>query len=197
MQRWVSVLLGVGVVVIAVLLAAGGLPNRRHVATTAADADTLEAATVAAAGADSDSGGAPSIATVGAAEAGLAAPVELRTGIGMRMPDGTPVPPLPDKPSRVHFGVVLVAYAGAQGAPEHARSQRDAHDIADKLAADAKTDFHGAVVRGDSGSVDDVGSMPRGILEPAVEYGIFTLPVGGVSDVLETPRGYWIVKRTE
>jgi hypothetical protein len=196
MQRWVSVLLGVGVVVIAVLLAAGGLPNRRHVATPL-DADTLEAATVVASGADSDSGGAPSVGAPGVVEAGPGAPVELRTGIGMRMPDGTPVPPLPDKPSRLHFGVVLVTYAGAQGAPEHARPQRDAHDIAEKLAADAKTDFHGAVVRGDSGSVDDVGSMPRGVLEPAVEYGIFTLPVGGVSDVLETPRGYWIVKRTE
>ncbi len=196
MQRWVSVLLGVGVVVIAVLLAAGGLPNRRHVATPV-DADSLEAATAAASGADSDSGGAPSVGALGVVEAGPGAPVELRTGIGMRMPDGTPVPPLPEKPSRVHFGVVLVTYAGAQGAPERARSQRDAHDIADRLAADAKTDFHGAVVRGDSGSVDDVGSMPRGVLEPAVEYGIFTLPVGGVSDVLETPRGYWIVKRTE
>jgi len=35
------------------------------------------------------------------------------------------------------------------------------------------------------------------VLEPAVEYAIFTLPVGSVSDPLETPRGYWIVKRTE
>jgi parvulin-like peptidyl-prolyl isomerase len=39
--------------------------------------------------------------------------------------------------------------------------------------------------------------MPRGVLEPALEYTLFTLPVGGVSDPLETPRGYWIAKRTE
>ena len=44
---------------------------------------------------------------------------------------------------------------------------------------------------------DDIGRMPRGVLEPAVEYTLFTLPVGAVSDPLETPRGYWIAKRTE
>ena len=134
-------------------------------------------------------------------------PQDFRKALGMfapgvtvvtaRMPDGTPVPPLPDKPTRVHFGVVLVTYAGVQGAPDHPRTKREAREIAEKLAVDAKADFHGAVARGDNGSVDDAGSMPRGVLEPAVEYAIFTLPVGSVSDPLETPRGYWIVKRTE
>jgi hypothetical protein len=188
MQRWVSVLLGIGVLVVAVLLVTSGAP-RRHPPAVVPDADAIDAAPALASSA-TDSG-AP------AAEASTGAPLEGRVGIGMRMPDGTPVPPLPDKPTRVHFGVVLVTYAGAQGAPEHARSQREAREIAQKLAVDAKADFHGAVGRGDSGSIDDAGSMPRGVLEPAVEYAIFTLAVGAVSEPLETPRGYWVVKRTE
>jgi hypothetical protein len=189
MQRWLSVLLGFGVLAVAVLLVTSG-STRRHAPKAVADAEALDAAPV---------GDAPSRAEVdsGSAAEASTGPLEGRVGIGMRMPDGTPVPPLPDKPSRVHFGVVLVTYAGAQGAPEHGRSQREAREIAQKLALDAKTDFHGAVVRGDSGSMDDAGSMPRGVLEPAVEYAIFTLPVGSVSEPLETPRGYWIVKRTD
>jgi hypothetical protein len=196
MQRWISVLLGLGVLVVAAWITANGLPARHHAVAASGDANAP------AGSASSEPGGALAVADAGASGAEAAAPpaqvdVGGRVGAGMRMPDGTLVPPLPDKPARVHFGVVLVTYAGAQGAPEHARSAHEARDIANKLAVDAKTDFHGAVVRGDSGSIDDAGSMPRGVLEPAVEYVLFTLPVGGVSDPLDTPRGYWIVKRTE
>jgi hypothetical protein len=117
---------------------------------------------------------------------------------GFLMPDGTMVPPLPPgAPRQVKFGVVLISYAGAQGAAPSARSHKEALDLAARLAADAKTDFHGAVQRGDSGSADDIGRMPRGVLEPAPEYALFSLPVGGVSEPVDTPRGYWIVKRLE
>ena len=90
-----------------------------------------------------------------------------------------------------------MTFAGAQGAPPGARPKKDALELATKLASDAKTDFHAAVIRGDSGSSDDIGRIPRGVLEPAVEYTLFTLPSGAVSDPIETPRGYWIAKRTE
>jgi hypothetical protein len=36
-----------------------------------------------------------------------------------------------------------------------------------------------------------------GILEPAPEYVLFTLGVGAVGGPVDTPRGYWIVKRLE
>jgi parvulin-like peptidyl-prolyl isomerase len=36
-----------------------------------------------------------------------------------------------------------------------------------------------------------------GILEPLAEYVLFSLPVDGVGGPVETPRGYWIVKRLE
>jgi parvulin-like peptidyl-prolyl isomerase len=45
--------------------------------------------------------------------------------------------------------------------------------------------------------MEDAGRIPRGVLEPAAEYALFTLSPGAVSDPVETPRGFWIVKRIE
>jgi len=119
-------------------------------------------------------------------------------GVGTRLPDGNAVPALPEKsPRAVHFGVVLVTYAGASQAPANARSKKDAEELARKLAADAKSDFHAAVGRGDSGSADDLGRMPRGMLEAGIEYALFTLSPGQVSDPVDTPRGFWIMKRID
>jgi PPIC-type PPIASE domain len=128
-----------------------------------------------------------------------AAPREPRDGgVGYTMLDGKPVPPLPPGSARVvRFGVVLVSYAGAEDAPRGVRNKHDALELAEKLAAQAKSDFHAAVRRGDDGSNDDVGTMRRGVIEPAPEYVLFTLAPGDTSDPIDTPRGYWIVKRLE
>lgn len=106
-------------------------------------------------------------------------------------------PELSDAPNSVRFGVVLVQYAGAQGAPEGARSKDEARTIADELAALAKDDFDEAVKKGDKGSVADAGQMFRRILEPEAEYALFSLKEGEVSGVVDTPRGFWIVKRRD
>jgi hypothetical protein len=122
-------------------------------------------------------------------DAGLALqPLPLFDG-GLLMPSSAP--------RSVKIGVVLVAFAGAEGAPNGARSKKDALGIADRLLADAKSDFHKAVTSGDTGSSDDIGRLPRGVLDPHTEAVVFALNAGDVSDVLETPRGYWIVKRIE
>ena len=102
-----------------------------------------------------------------------------------------------DAPKSVVFGVILVQYKGAQGAPASARSRDDALEHARQIAADAKTDFKAAVAKGDSGSMENAGRMPRGMLEPAPEFVLFSLPKDGVSDPVETPRGFWIVHRIE
>ena len=124
-------------------------------------------------------------------------------GVGGRMPDGTLVPPLPlTVPRQVRFGVVLVSYSGAQPSAAGAsrtpnRSKTDAQALADKLLLTATTDFHAAVQQGDGGSSDDVGRVKLGVLEPAPEYVLFTLGIDGVGGPVDTPRGYWIVKRLE
>ena len=106
-------------------------------------------------------------------------------------------PELSDAPKSVRFGVVLVSYAGAQGAPEDARGKEAARKIADELATLAKEDFDEAVKKGDKGSVVDAGRMFRRILEPEAEYALFSLNEGEVSGVVDTPRGFWIVKRRD
>lgn len=107
-------------------------------------------------------------------------------------------PQLPaDAPRQVGFGVVLVEYRGAQGASKAARTRAEAAAKAEELRALADKDFASAVKSGDKGSMDNAGSMPRGILEPGPERVLFGLRVGEVGGPVDTPRGYWVVKRLE
>lgn len=124
---------------------------------------------------------------------------------GTLLLSGEAAPALPaDAPKSVIFGVVLVTYRGAQGLPggprlpATVRSREAALELAKQLAELAKTDFKAAVGKGDKpGSMENAGRIPRGVLEPAPEYVLFSLPKGGVSEPVDTPRGYWIVQRVE
>jgi len=97
----------------------------------------------------------------------------------------------------VRMGVVLVQYAGAQGAAPNARPKAAALELARRLADEAKGDFHQAVTHGDPGSADDIGRIARGILEGPVEGLVFSMSAGQTSEPVETPRGYWVVKRLQ
>ena len=160
-------------------------------------------------GADADAGAADAGAD---AEAG--APQDGGEGGGPQRPEGTPSvatvdaggallsgeapPPLPaEAPKRVRFGVVLVQYRGAQGAPPTSRSRDAALALAKEIVEEARTDFKAAVAKGDKGSTEDLGFMPRGILEPAPEFELFSLPKGGIGGPVDTPRGFWVVRRIE
>jgi len=202
MQRWVTTLAGLAVVGLAIWLVANGFHPPKavgHDPTPRSPDASDDGGGLLFAYAD---GGRP--ADAGAfAIADLAAP-DLRVdgGAGTTMPDGAQVPPLPaTAPRQVRFGVVLVSYAGAQpgaaGGRPVARSRADARGLAEKLRATAEQDFRAAVQQGDPGSADDVGRVKLGILEPAPEYVLFTLPVGGIGAPVDTPRGYWVVKRLE
>lgn len=115
------------------------------------------------------------------------------------LPNGTKAPPLPDSaPQSVTFGVVQFGYDGAQFAGKGTRTKEQAKQKAQGVLELAKTDFEAAVQKGDRGSRSNVGRMHRGILEPAVEYLLFTLPKGTVyAEPIDTPRGYWIVRRID
>lgn len=102
----------------------------------------------------------------------------------------------PGAPTDVVFGAILVTFEGAQGAPSKARSKSAALEIAKKIESAALSSFEDAVKLGDPGSMANAGTMRRGILEPSVEYALFTLAKGEVySEPIETPRGYWIMRR--
>ncbi|WP_394820497.1 peptidylprolyl isomerase [Pendulispora albinea] len=199
--RWPLMALGGAVVVLVGYLALKGGGSGSPSAANPADAGA-DSASVAP---DAASTTAEEVALDAGDPFGLGASESVPTerenrdaGVGAVMADGTPVPPLPkDAPRSVRFGVILVSYTGAQGAPANARSKSEAKELAEKLAAEAKTDFRAAVAHGDSGSSDDLGRITRGTLELAPEYILFTLASGQTSDPIDTPRGFWIVKRTD
>jgi hypothetical protein len=114
-------------------------------------------------------------------------------------PDGGKVPELPSSaPKVVKFGVIQFAYAGAQGAPRDARTKDDALKKARDALETAQRDFSEAVRKGDLGSTADAGRMPRGVLEPPIEYWLFSLQKGAIHpEPIDTPRGYWIVRRND
>jgi hypothetical protein len=115
------------------------------------------------------------------------------------LPDGRKAPELPESaPSLVRFGVIQFAYQGSQFASPGTRSKEDAKKRALKAIEEAKTDFAAAAAKGDRGSTADAGRMPRGILEPAPEYLLFTLAKGQIYDQpVDTPRGYWVIRRID
>jgi hypothetical protein len=114
-------------------------------------------------------------------------------------PDGGKVPDLPNSaPQQLSFGVVQFTYQGAQFANSDARSKDLARQKAEATLELAKTDFAAAVSKGDRGSTSDAGRIPRGVLEPPVEYVLFTLDKRSVyPNVIDTPRGFWIVRRND
>ena len=113
------------------------------------------------------------------------------------MADGSPVPALPaDAPSRIKIGVALFRYQGAEAPPKSSRSKDEANRLAKQAAQAAKSDFAAAVKLGDRGSSENIGWLSRGILEPAVEFAVFSLKKDEVSqEPIDTPRGYWVVRR--
>lgn len=187
MQRWTGLLLALFLIGSGILVVLKGGPE------PAAPAIAPDA------GADAADGGVEGDAEPGDAAELVDAEVAGETAdAGGTLISGEAAPALPaDAPKSVVFGVVLLQYKGAQGAPPTARSRAEALQLAKDLAATAKDDFKGAVLKGDKGSMENAGRLPRGVLEPAPEYVVFTLPKGGVSEPVDTPRGYWIVHRIE
>lgn len=193
MDRWLTRALALAVIGLVVALAYKSMPVRSPMIVAEDAGPDARAAETLAAGAASDAGGP--------VEAGLLLgdlkDIDLGGDGGLVLPDGM-LGSLPGSaPRQVRIGVVLLTFAGAQGAPATARPKAEAKELAERLAGDARTDFHGAVQRGDNGSTDDVGRIPRGVLEPPTEFAVFSLAPGTVSSVIETPRGFWIVKRIE
>lgn len=158
---------------------------------------TSGAAAAGSASAGSGTGAGASSGSASAADAGIVVETtDAGGGLSLfglldasAMPSGAP--------RSVRLGVVLVQWAGAEGAPSSARSKVDALKHAQELVEHARQDFKATVKEGDSGSSEDIGRIPRGVLEQRTEVAVFSMAAGDISEPLETPRGYWIVKRIE
>lgn len=215
MQRWTAlVFLGLVIVAAALVVAARRAPG---FGTASADlVQKAESGSVAASTAPATNGGpilvvggstalpAPTLANTLASpdlDAGAMPAFKDDMGenadAGTTLANGEPVPSLDvNAPKTVTFGIILVFYRGAQGAPRDARSREDALALAQTIAEDAKTDFVAAGRKGDVG-MENAGSVTRGVLEPSPEYTLFNLAVGDVSAPVDSPRGYYVFKRIE
>jgi hypothetical protein len=100
---------------------------------------------------------------------------------------------------------LLVIYKGAKRAPAGiTRSKSDAKARAQEALSKirAGTPFEDAVKQysDDAGTVGRLGSLGkfhRADMDPAFGAAAFALQVGQVSDVVETPFGFHVIKRTQ
>ncbi len=195
MQRTTSVTVGLLFVAAVAAVAVLGLRPKREPELTTAPKPSASAAHVASA---APSSRAAPVADVGDPDGGV--PSELAVTEGFEtFPDGRKVPELPaSAPARIGFGAVVFAYRGAQGAAADALSKEDAKKKATETIELAQKDFAAAVAKGDHGSTTDAGRLPRGVIEPPIEYVLFMLEKGKVHpEPIDTPRGYWVVRRNE
>jgi hypothetical protein len=199
-QSWASILLGAAVVVLVGWLTTEQM-SRTHVHAERVDAGGDAGAAVVAAASDAGSGSGTGTGTTGSGSAGNVGALD-STGDGgfsltglTALLDAGAMPT--GAPRTVRLGVVLVQYAGAEGAPSSARAKPDAFKHAVELAEQAKGDWKAAVKAGDTGSSEDIGRIPRGVLDRTTELTVFSLDKNALSEPLDTPRGYWVVKRIE
>ncbi|MGH7270112.1 MAG: peptidylprolyl isomerase [Polyangiaceae bacterium] len=192
MQRAATTLVGLAAVMTAVWLVAHSFHPPKAIGHDPSQHATTSAGPADAGAVVDDAGAAPMAEPI----VPMAEPIEDTRSFDL----DASVPRLPaSAPSQVHLGIILVSFATAQpsaaGGHLPKRSKTEAKALADRLRVIAQEDFHAAVLQGDSGSSDEIGRVERGILEPAPEYVVFTLPKGQIGGPIETPRGYWIVKR--
>jgi hypothetical protein len=188
-QLWLNRLVGVGVVVLVGYLTLEATPTGAPKVPATRDATASTG----------DAGAAPSApaAPRAAGDAGTGAVTELNLPFALTLgePDGGALSAT--APRTVRLGVVLVAWAGAEGARPAAPGKPEALLKATRLAQLARTDWNGAVKEGDPESSLDIGRIPRRVLDPRTEIAVFNLAPGEISEPLETPRGFWVVKRIE
>ena len=104
----------------------------------------------------------------------------------------------------IHAADLYVAWAGADRAPAGiTRTQEAARARADEALAalNAGQDWRKVVARYSDGPLKedagDLGWFARNQLGPALDTAAFDLDIGANSSVIETPRGYHILKRIE
>ncbi len=142
--------------------------------------------------------------TAGPAASTPAVPsAELAAAASASAPAASAAPTAP--PDAIIAQHVLVAYKGAKRAPKGVtRSKAEAKARAAEALAKIRggAPFEDVVKEysDDTGSIDRMGSLGkfrRDAMDPAFSAAAFALGVGQVSDPVETPFGFHVIKRTQ
>lgn len=114
---------------------------------------------------------------------------------------------LKDKPKEpIEASQILVTWAGLESAPEDTtRKQEEAKARADELLAKVREnpDSFADIAKAESDDADTkenggaLGEFAPGLFEEAFDKAAFDLKPGEISEVVETTRGYHILKRTK
>jgi peptidyl-prolyl cis-trans isomerase NIMA-interacting 1 len=109
-------------------------------------------------------------------------------------------------PTVVGAAHVLVAYKGALGAAKtvsrtKADAKKRAEEAREKLVAHQGT-FEELVIKYSDDDLSrpaggKIGNFERNVFPPAFTDAAFGMAVGGISEVVETPRGFHVILRTK
>lgn len=165
---------------------------------------TVSSVLVLTSGCDRASGDAATVASATSASATSAAtPVPSSVPSASAAPSATATTTAP--PDAIIAQHILVIYKGAKRAPKTiTRSKADAKaraaEALAKIRAGASFDDMVTAYSDDAGSVGNRGSLGkfhRDDMDPAFSAAAFALQPGQVSDVVESPFGFHIIRRTQ
>ncbi len=151
---------------------------------------------------------APEAFDVKLVQAALALPPR-RVSDPIAVPEGYAVlerlsDPAGSAPQRIAAKHILISYLGSEHKMAGAtRSETEARALAEQIvkqakAPDANWDALAAQYTEEPGGKEragDLGSFGHGQMVPAFDRAAFALPVGGISDVVQSPFGFHVIKR--
>lgn len=167
-------------------------------------ASSVAVLSISLAGCDGNKGAPPATTATATATAAATAPAVTATTQASVEPTATAAPKLPER-EIAGASQVLVTWKGAELAPKTVtRSKADAKKRADEALAKLKKDNMAFEEVAKKYSDDDaskniggaLGNFEKNAMPEAFSKATFDMKVGEVSDVVETPRGYHIIKRT-
>lgn len=145
-------------------------------------------------------GSTGSVSVPASASAGVSAPAPVSAQVSAPV-SATAAAPTPDWITAQH---ILIAYKGAKNAPKNVtRTKAEAKALAEKVRDEGKTaPFEDLVAKysEDPGSKDRLGSVgkfTRDKMTKAFSDAAFALKVDQVSEVVETPFGFHVIKRNQ